>query len=260
MKRSRSASLLGLTILLIAAGTGFAGGAVKLGVHGGISIPNLRSNETDIFSQGFSSREGPYFGLTADFALATRLSLAVDLNYTSQGGQRTGMQPITMGLPDGLPIPPDTVLWASFSNETILDYIEVPVRARYTFGGKIRFFLDAGPYVGFLVRGVAVTAGTSALYLDEAGTMPIVIPPSTDPLVVDLGAETDVKDSLETVNFGVVGGGGVLVPLGPGDLVLEARFQLGLTTIQKYPETDGHTQTGAVIVSLGYTLPLGKHK
>jgi hypothetical protein len=259
MKQFPSAMLLGAAGLLIAAGAGFAD-AVKVGAHGGISIPDLRGSETDIYSRGFRSRQGPAFGLTADYALAPRFSLAIDLNFTSQGGLRTGMQPITMELPPGLPVPPGTVLYAGFRNETVLDYIEIPVLGRFAFGGKVRFFLDAGPYIGFLVRAVALTKGTSALYLDEAGTMPIIIPPSTEPLVVDLGAKTDVKDSLETVNVGLAGGGGMLYPLGPGDLVLEARFQFGLTTLQKHPETDGRTRTGAVVISLGFRLPLSRRK
>ena len=259
MKRSRSTLFCGLAVILFTAASASAA-VVKLGAHGGISIPNLHAKTDNIFTQGFRSRQGPHFGLTAEFDLAPRVSLALALNYTSQGGTRTGMQPITMDLPGGLPIPPDTILWADFRNETILDYLEVPVLARVTFGDKLRVFLDAGPYLGYLVRAEAVTGGASALYLDEAGTMPIIIPPDTEPLEVDLGAETDVMASLKKFNIGLAGGGGVRVPLGPGDLVLEAHFQLGLSTLQRFPETDGQTQTGAILISLGYTLPLGGRK
>jgi hypothetical protein len=259
MKRTGSVILLATAVLFITAAAGFPD-VVKLGAHAGISIPDLRGSQTDVFTKNFTSRQGPYFGLTADIPLARRLSLGVDLNYTSQGGLRKGLQPITMDLPSELPIPPGTLIFADFRNETILDYIEIPVLVRYDFGGKLRFFLEAGPYAGYLVRGKAVTEGVSALYLDEAGTMPIIIPPATDPLMVDLGATTDVKDSLEPFNFGLAGGGGLRVPAGPGEVVLEARFQLGLTTLQKHPETDGKTQTGAVIVSLGYMLPVCRHK
>ena len=259
MTRTKLMTLVGTAALIAMTGAASAGD-IMLGLHGGLCIPNLRGKDTDIFSRNFTSRKGPYFGLTADFALASGFSLAVDLDYTSQGGKRAGMQPITMDLPDGLPLPPGTLLYADFNNETILDYIEVPVLARYTFGRKVRAFLQAGPYAGYLFRAKALTAGTSALFLDEAGTMPIVIPPATEPLQVDLGAETNVRDSLVKFNVGVAGGAGVLIPLGAGDLVLEARFQLGLTTLQKDPDTDGHTQTGAIVVSLGYILPLAHHK
>jgi hypothetical protein len=233
---------------------------VRLGAQGGLSIPNIRGNETDIFTRGFSSRLGPFSGLVVETGLSPRFSLLAELNYSSQGGLRRGLQPITMELPPELPIPPGTQLFASFRNETILDYIEVPVMGRWTFGDHLRFFLNAGPYVGFLVRAKAVTSGTSALFLDEAGTMPVIIPPATDPLAIDLGAKTDVKDSLETVNAGLAGGGGVLYPWGPGDLILEARFELGLAIIQKDVATSGRSRTGAVIVSLGYSLPLCRQR
>jgi hypothetical protein len=252
------AGLLGL--LLAAAGFGF-GGEVRLGVHGGLSIPNIRGNETDIYTRGFTSRQGPFFGVFLQTGLAPHFSLVAEINYTSQGGLRKGMQPITMDLPPGLPIPPGTLLYANFRDETILDYLEVPVMGRLTFGGKLRFFVNAGPYVGILVRAKAVTEGTSALYLsDEPGTQPIIIPPDTEPLIVNLGANTDVKDSLKSTNIGLIGGGGLMYPLGPGDLILEAHFQLGLTTIQKDVETSGKSQTGAIVVSLGYSLPLARGK
>jgi hypothetical protein len=259
MTRAKLALLFGTAALIVSTSAGYAGG-IRLGLHGGLSIPSLRGKEIDIFSRNFTSRQGPYFGLTADFALAAGFSLAVDLNYASQGGKRAGMQPITMDLPGELPVPPDTVLYADFNNETILDYIEVPILARYAFGRKVRGFLQAGPYAGYLVRAKAVTAGMSALFLDEAGAMPIVIPPASEPLEVDLEAEANVRASLVKLNTGVAAGAGVMVPLGGRYLVLEGRLQLGLTTIQKNPDRDGHSRTGAVLVSLGYTLPLGKPK
>jgi len=249
--------LLSAAALVAATGAGFAAD-IKLGLHGGLSIPNLRGSQTDIFSKNFTSRRGPYFGLTAEIPLARRFSLAVDLNYTSQGGVRNGMQPITMDT-SGLPVPPGMLIFADFRNETILNYLEVPAMARVMFGDRLKFFLGLGPYAGYLVRGKAVTEGVSALYLDEAGTMPIIIPPATEPLEADLGATTGVKNGVEPFNFGLAGGGGLILPVGPGRVVLEVRFQLGLTRLQKDPE-DGQTQTGAVLISLGYMLPVGRRR
>ena len=256
MKRRQVRALASLVSLVLAAPAFIAAADVRLGVKGGLSVPNIRGRETDIFSRGFCSRQGPFAGIFLEARLAPRFSLVTEVDYASQGGKRSGLQPITMDLPPGLPAPPGTQLYADFRNETILDYIEVPVMGRWTGGGRLRFFLDAGPYVGFLIRARALTSGVSALYLDEGGTMPIIIPPATDPLVVDLGADTNVKDSLKTVNVGLAGGAGIAYPLGPGDLVLEARFELGLTIIQKDVATSGESRTGAVIVSLGYSLPL----
>jgi Outer membrane protein beta-barrel domain len=255
MTRIKMVFLLGAAVLVAATGAGFADD-IHIGAHAGISIPDIRGSQTNLFSKNFTSRRGPYFGLTAEIPLAGRFSLAADLNYTSQGGIRDGMQPITMDT-SGLPVPPGLLIFADFRNETVLDYLEIPLLARVTFGDKLKFFLDLGPYAGYLVRGKALTEGVSPLYLDEAGTMPIIIPPATEPLEVDLGAATDVKDSVEPFNFGLAGGGGLSLPVGPGRAVLEVRFQLGLTHLQKDP-ADGITQTGAVLVSLGYVLPVGR--
>jgi hypothetical protein len=226
---------------------------VSLGVHAGLSIPNIRGNADDVLSQGFSSRQGPFFGIFLETRVSPLFSLVADVNYTSQGGKRDGMQPITMdmGLP---PLPDGMYYYADFHNETILNYLEFPVQARLTFGTKWRFFLNAGPYVGILLNAKAVTSGSSDIFLDAEGTQPITPGP------VPFDAETDVKDSLKSVNIGLIGGGGVMHRLGPGDLILEAHFQLGLSTIQKDVTTSGNNQTGAVVVSLGYSLPLPRGK
>jgi hypothetical protein len=49
-----------------------------------------------------------------------------------------------------------------------------------------------------------------------------------------------------------------MFPAGPGDLVAEGHFQVGLTTIQKDVSTSGNNKTGAVVVSLGYSFPLSR--
>ncbi len=253
----RSMLLVSLLVagVLVAAGPG-AAGPVKIGAHAGLAVPDIRGNDTDIFSRNFTSRQGPFFGVFAEFELTPRFSLVTELNYTSQGGKRNGWQPITSLPPELAPLFPDPLQppFADFKNETILDYLELPVLGRLTFGQKIRFFVNAGPYAGYLVRAKAVTRGTSALYFDEAHTIPVIIPPDTQPLTIPLDADTDVKDSLKKWNFGLAFGGGLKFGAGPGEIVLEAHFQLGLSTIQKDVATSGNSKTGAVVISAGYAF------
>ncbi len=236
-----------------------AAGDVRIGAHTGLSVPRIHGDDSNPYSRGFTSRFGPFFGLSFETRLTGRLSLAAEINYTSQGGLRKGLQPITMDLPEELGIPAGTMLFANFRNETILDYLEFPVMGRLTFGERKRFFVDAGPYLGFLVLAKAKTRGVSAIYLDEAGTQPIIIPPDTEPLQVDLGAKTDVKEGIHNTNVGLIVGIGVTRPLGRGQIVLEARGQLGLSTLQR-DTANGDDKTGAFIISLGYTFALGKGK
>jgi hypothetical protein len=238
----------------MAGGVGFAG-QIKIGAHAGLSVPNIRGGN-DEFSRGFTSRKGPYFGFSADFPLASHFSLRAEVNYASQGGKRNGMQPIITELP-GLTLPPDLILYADFHNETILDYIEIPLLAELSWGNKPRFFVNAGPYVGFLLRAKTVTSGMSSIFLDSAGTQPLLIPPDYQPLPpVSFDATTDVKESINDLNAGIAGGAGLGIPLGPGDLVAAFHFSLGFKNIQKDIATGGKTNTGALIVTLGYSLPL----
>jgi hypothetical protein len=222
---------------------------VSIGGHAGLSIPSIRAGTTDILSQGFASRRGLFFGIFVETQVAPRVSLVVDVNYTSQGGKRDGVQPITMdvGLP---PLPNGSYYYADYHNETILDYVEIPVQFRLHFGTGHRFFVNAGPYVGFLVRARAVTSGSSLIYLDPGKSQPITASP------VPFDADTDVSDSLKRTNVGITAGGGIRHRAGPGELVAEARFQVGLTIIQRDVTTSGSNKTGAVVVSVGYSLPL----
>jgi hypothetical protein len=249
-----------ISLILIASGFAYAT-EIKIGAHGGISIPNIRGDKGDPFSGGFKSRQGPFFGIFVDLGLTPHFSLAAELNYASQGGLREGLQLITPSLlPHGLSLPPGTVVYANFRNESILDYIEIPLLARLTLGNKIRFFINAGPYVGFLVRARALTEGKSIFYLDKNGTMPVIIPPATKPLEFNMTADTDVKKSLKDSNFGLSGGAGVMIPMGPDEIIVEAHFQIGLTTIQKDIQKTGKSQTGAFVISVGFSLPLTKKK
>jgi hypothetical protein len=237
--------------LLITAGGTQAVAQFRIGAHGGLCIPNIRGSETDKFSKGFISREGPFFGIFTDVGLSRHFSLVAELNYTSQGGKKNGMQLVT-NLPPGLPT--DMDLYADFKNETIMDYVELHILGRLIFGNRIRFFVDAGPYTGYLVRARAVTKDSSLIYLDETGTMPIV------PSPVSFDANTDVMDSLKKWNAGLAGGGGVFFPAGPGHMILEAHFELGLSTIQRDVATSGNSKTGAVVISLGYEFSLVKSR
>jgi hypothetical protein len=243
MKKGRFETLAVFLCLLLAAGGKLAATQFQIGGYGVLSIPNLRGSATDKFSKGFTSREGPFFGIFKDIVLTRHFSLVVELNYTSQGGKRNGMQIIT-SVPAGLPT--DVDLYANFNNETIMDYVELPVLGRLIFGDRVRFFVNAGPYEGYLVRAHTLTKGSSLIYLDEAGTMPVVASP------VSFEADTGVMDSLKKWNFGLAGGGGIIYPAGLGNIILEAHFQLGLTTIQKDVATSGSSKTGAVVISLGY--------
>jgi hypothetical protein len=250
--RRRAACIPGLLlVMLVTMGEPSFAGATKIGFHIGPSVPNLQGGTNEV-SQGYTSRYALYFGFFADRDVRPHVSLRGELNYSSQGGKRNGMQPVT---PDpSLPVPPDMKLYAAFDNQAIIDYLEIPLLAELSWGRTMRFFVNAGPYIGFLVRAKTVTRGSSALYVDAAGT-PLLVPPDYEPLPpVDFGADTDIKQDINSTNAGIAGGVGLGTPFGPGDIIIDARFAYGLRNIQRDTELNGKNNTGTLAFTVGYAL------
>jgi hypothetical protein len=254
-----SRSLAALLVMFLAGVEWGFSNQFRIEIHGGLSIPSIRGGNT-VQSQGYTSRLGPFYGISGEWMLSQRFSLCAEISSSSQGGKRNGMQPITADQVGGLPLPPDLTLYANFRNETIIDYVEIPLMAKFNWGRTWRVFAGAGPYVGFRVRAKTVTSGMSSLYIDSAGT-PLIIPPANEPLPpLPFDATTDVKSEIHPINVGITGGVGLSTPFGPGDIILSARFSVGLTNIQKNPEINGKNNTGAAIVLVGYAYTFGNRK
>jgi hypothetical protein len=113
-----------------------------------------------------------------------------------------------------------------------LNYIEVPVLAKLNFlsEGPARPSIFAGPTVGFNTTAKLKLEGS------EGG--------------VDVSGETDVKDETKSVDFGVVFGGGLDMPVGQsGQMVgLDVRYTLGLTDINDDPTDTTEIKNGTLTV------------
>jgi hypothetical protein len=232
-----------------------AAGPVTVGVRAGSSIPNLRAGSDDPISNGWSSRVAPYFGVLADFGITPAFSIQAEVDYAAQGGKRDGMQPVMADL-SSLGVPPGTMLYANYHSVARLDYIEIPVLATWHFGSARRFFVNGGPFAGFLLSATNETSGTSPLYLDATGTQP-VLDQFGNPVSGDFNASTDAKGDLNTFNWGFQGGVGFEQPLGSGALEIDVRGGLGLADLQKDTAANGKNTTGSLVVALGYTRRLG---
>jgi len=191
-----------------------------LGMQGGLSLPNLKGGDNPL-SQGYTSRKAPFLGFTLIQPLTDRLNLKVEINYSSQGGKRDGLQPID---PTQVPL-----LYANFHNETIIDYVEVPLMLEMKTGDRQGLFLALGGYAGYRVRAKTATSGNSLIYLDPAGTQPVIPEP------VSFEANTDVSQEINRWNFGLCGAVGINWTFGSGLAVLGARFNYGLSNIQAHP-------------------------
>jgi hypothetical protein len=221
-----------------------------VGFKGGVSIPQLSGGQDNELSRDYKSRLALNFGAFVDIGITNRFSVQPEVNFAGQGGKRIGIQPVTEPIP-GLPTLPNGVYYyADFSNEAILNYLEVPVLAKYRFGSK-----DKTRFYGRLLTAKTKTAGSSTLYLDPDGNFPVLLPPNGDPLPpIPFDATTDIKSDVNKNNFGFTGGGGVEFPFGRNYLVIDARVSRGLLSIQRDTASNGDSKTGNFVISVGWAF------
>jgi len=196
---------------------------IKIGARVGYSLSKLNDSNDNIYASGYESVSGVDFGFTAEFIKSELISIQTELNFTKRNGIREGIQPVGQNeLSDQLnqffpfigmdPITDENPLWADFSAEQELSYLEIPVLVKFGWGDGFRFYAEIGPYVGILVKATQTTSGASKFYFDGDGQTPVFVPnPEGDPQYVELpaqsfDAETDIKDDLKTVNFGAIAG------------------------------------------------------
>jgi hypothetical protein len=124
--------------------------------------------------------------------------------------------------------------------ELRLDYIEVPVLFVLPFAaGNISPFVYAGPAFSLEVGcKVAVSAG------GFSGTEDC-----------DDGEFEDGEFDRRTFDVGAMIGGGVAIPMGPGAITLEGRYNFGLVNLIKDGDGTIRNRSGAVLV--GYQVPIG---
>jgi hypothetical protein len=109
-----------------------------------------------------------------------------------------------------------------------LDYLQLPVLLRYDFAddgsGKVRFFINAGPYASMLFHSVnRISSG--------------------DEITVTVSSE-----KAKNMDSGVVFGGGCLIPVKKHLLQLDWRYDMGLTAVLTQPQD---YQTKALTLTAG---------
>lgn len=223
----------------------------SFGVRGGPSIPRLSGGGNEV-SRGYSSILAPNFGLVVERSFSSRFSILAEVDYSGQGGERKGLQPVTQDLP--LPPPQGSYYYADFTNRSELDYLEVPILAKYEWplSASWRFFAEAGPYVGYLLKGQEKTSGTSPIYDNYGQGLVAITPP------VSFDARTNVRSDLNKFNAGAMAGIGVGYLLGRRDEVyVDVRGEYGLTAVQKDTSQNGRSNTGSAAVLVGFKHTFG---
>ena len=202
---------------LLAAPAGGSGQAAA-GFRAGVRGAGLETG------QGVSTINEPVFGAYLGFALSDRLAFQTEVVYGTRGATGFGLGT-------------DALDPAGTGVELSMRYVEVPILLRAGFPGErllTSFF--AGPYVGFLT-GCDVTADGTTRACDEAAATRRFDPRSTD--------------------VGLVAGAGLDFALGRSTLFIDARYTLGILSIQEGSDPFDARHNGVALTG-GLAVPLGR--
>ena len=240
---------------------------IDIGLRGGLGIPNLTSgSNTTPLSEGYSSRLTTGFAAFVEFKINKTFSIQPMLEYSSQGGKKNKLQAMEIpdafkpllqgGLPPGTPMP--EYLYADFKSEAKFNYLMLPILAKFGWDlgadSPFRLYVNAGPFIGLLLNAKQVTSGTSEIYLDDRGQMPLRIDP-TQPFPQNLDAETNIKDKLHKINAGAEANIGIAYKIKRSSIFIEGGGNYGFIKIQK-EDNIGKNNIGAATVMIGYKYSL----
>jgi opacity protein-like surface antigen len=201
---------------------------ITFGVEGGISIANLSSNDT-YYKDIYESRTGYAAGIALQYNFPKIISLRTGVMYELTGASSDIIFTDNQGNP--------TEAIKTLDN---IDYLVVPLLLRATFGDKINFFVNAGPYWATLLK--------RRLVLEKA----IVLPNG------DTVDEYDTTDDTKKTDFGISAGIGAAAVFNERIAIsLEVRDNLGMTDIA--PQTY-ELKTRTILILAGVAFKFGSRE
>ena len=227
---------------------------LQWGIKGGLSLPNLTSDGGSDVSKGYKTISGPDFALVADYRLSEKFSLETSLEWSTQGGQKSGLQTIPASPELAQYFPPGSdaqYLYANFTSTVRLQYLMLPVLLKYNMNlgknGKWKLYIDGGIFGGLLVTAKASAAGSSKVYFDKNETQEV------GNVTVQFDSTGDIKNQLHKGNFGVEGNLGLLYQMKTISMFAEGGGNYGFIDLQKN-NLNGINHTGALMFRIGILL------
>ena len=176
----------------------------ELGIEGG---PNTAYISGWAFNT-MSWRTGFCTGLTAQYNVSRMFSLKSGIMYEQKGDMSSQEWTDSLGRP---------ISGSSIATEDKLNYLIVPVFAKVAFGRRTKFFVDAGPWFGYLLDATY----TSSVTHTGSTTMNSI--------------RSEISD-FQRADMGLSAGAGLEVPIKNKFVIdLELRYNQGLLN------TDNHS-------------------
>lgn len=187
----------------------------EFGAEGGAGIRSIRLNMSNLDSIK-KSEIGFVGGLTGQYNINEMLSLKLAAEFERKGAKFES---------------------ATGKEQFNYDYLSIPLLLKTKFGNKIKFFINAGPFVAILLKAKQKSNNTN------------------------MTPDADITDLYKKTEIGISGGAGVIIPVGRTiNISFEVRDNFGLTDILKEgSSTNGTTvKTNNVNLMAGISFLLGK--
>lgn len=225
-----------LALVLLLAPTASAqettAGKMSFGIKGGLSISTLKGDSLTSLLEDMAhaadlptkkSRIGAGFGAFFSYSVTPAFAIQPELLYVQKGSKFD---------------------FAGGGTSTVRSaWLEIPVLLKLTpqvRGSKIVPAIFAGPFVGFTMSAEFQQSG----FAED----------------VEIPGDFDAKDSLKSTDFGITFGGGLGYKLAKGEILLDVRYDVGLTKFVKAGTFDSpgqaDTKTSAFFVFIGYKFDI----
>ena len=192
-----------------------AANPIYLGARAGLNLGN--ASLTPDPGSGISKgfRTGISGGLFADFGVSSSFFVDAEVLYT-QGGVKLSM--------------------GSAEQALKIDEVQIPVSAKYKFpmeGSNVKPYVFGGADIGFVAKAEVQNTG---------------VPGSTD-------TTYDVKDQVESTDYGVHFGAGVELEVSPGvNVFLDGRYGLGLKDIDKGTTSEAKLNNIGILLGVSWKV------
>lgn len=207
---------------------------VSLGLKGGVNFADITTPEISLVNIPDTKINKSFtVGAVAEFGIANGFAIQTEANYTKKGfiiNERIPLELADIPLPIGVKVTTD------------LNYIEVPVLAKYNFGnGKVGGYITAGPTMSYASSGRFRTAANFIIDIN----------------VIDQKFDFD-ELNISKFDIGASIGGGGTVNIGSTKLFVDARYTHGFSKLDNIPVIDLDFKNKNFALTTGFLIPLNR--
>ena len=180
-------------------------------------------------------RWGLIWGLATSFGVSENFAIAPELIYTQKGA--------SIKYDDG-----DNYSRGS----SRLSFIEIPFLGRALFGDVVKGYVNVGPSFGYWMGGSAISK-TKIDGETERESAKLKFVSDSDQVNFDEEIPVPAEEA-NRVEVGAILGGGVAFGTGAGDILLDLRYQAGLTNMMDSEDDDYKQKNNGLSISMIYLL------